>query len=584
MNNLLTSISFTISSNKGVYALLLGSGISRNSGIPTGWEIVLDLIRKLASQTGADCQGNELNWYIEQYGEEPDYSNILSKLVLKSSERVNLLKPYFEPTEDERENHLKEPTKAHKAIAQLIKEGYIKVVITTNFDRLLENALREIGVEPQVIRHADDVDGAMPLVHSDFTLIKINGDYLDSRFLNTKHELSDYPQKLKDYILRIINEYGLITCGWSGKWDTGLVNIIRQSENFRFSNYWTCVGKCEQELEELATLRKGQTVEITDADSFFTEISERIDALKKKQNNHPLNSDIAVERLKRYIVKEESKILLHDLFHDEMERVYNQLQKINDFSLYPDSTHILPRLQQYESILEILLPMVINGVYWSKPEHYNIFIELIKRLSEPIDYNGSTYELTRDLQNYPILLIVYALGISAVKSSKFDLLYQVFHIKVEKHVSSYSNKSYVLEKINVNKYDKDTFRQILGNRFYTPMNEKLLSVLREKFKKLIPSEDDIEDLFDVFEYITSLCYNDIVGEKTERDNVPIGRYIWRKRNRESYYLNDFLKEAEKSKNLWMPISQGMFNGSYEHYLEVKNKSDEFLKKIEHFYY
>jgi len=48
MNNLLTSIAFSVYSNKGVYALMLGSGISRSSGIPTGWEIVLDLIRKLA--------------------------------------------------------------------------------------------------------------------------------------------------------------------------------------------------------------------------------------------------------------------------------------------------------------------------------------------------------------------------------------------------------------------------------------------------------------------------------------------------------------------------------------------------------
>jgi hypothetical protein len=34
-------ISNSIYSNKGVFALLLGSGISRSAGIPTGWEVVL---------------------------------------------------------------------------------------------------------------------------------------------------------------------------------------------------------------------------------------------------------------------------------------------------------------------------------------------------------------------------------------------------------------------------------------------------------------------------------------------------------------------------------------------------------------
>lgn len=50
----LTSLSFSVYSNKGVYALLLGSGVSRAAGIPTGWEIVADLIRKIAEVEGGN--------------------------------------------------------------------------------------------------------------------------------------------------------------------------------------------------------------------------------------------------------------------------------------------------------------------------------------------------------------------------------------------------------------------------------------------------------------------------------------------------------------------------------------------------
>lgn len=61
MNNLLTTLSFSIYSNKGVYALLLGSGISRSAGIPTGWNIVTDLIHKLAVQYGKSYIDNPEN-------------------------------------------------------------------------------------------------------------------------------------------------------------------------------------------------------------------------------------------------------------------------------------------------------------------------------------------------------------------------------------------------------------------------------------------------------------------------------------------------------------------------------------------
>ena len=63
----------------------------------------------------------------------------------QQAERQQLLRAYFEPNDQEREEGEKEPTAAHRAIAALAAQGFIKVIITTNFDRLVETALREEG-------------------------------------------------------------------------------------------------------------------------------------------------------------------------------------------------------------------------------------------------------------------------------------------------------------------------------------------------------------------------------------------------------------------------------------------------------
>jgi hypothetical protein len=42
----ITALAFSIFENKGVYALLLGSGLSSAAQIPTGWKITLDLVRR----------------------------------------------------------------------------------------------------------------------------------------------------------------------------------------------------------------------------------------------------------------------------------------------------------------------------------------------------------------------------------------------------------------------------------------------------------------------------------------------------------------------------------------------------------
>ena len=84
----LLSLAFAIHSNPGVYACLLGSGISRAAEIPTGWEIVLDLLRKLAYLEDEDCEPDPAAWYKDRFGEEPDYSKLLDQLAHSQTERI----------------------------------------------------------------------------------------------------------------------------------------------------------------------------------------------------------------------------------------------------------------------------------------------------------------------------------------------------------------------------------------------------------------------------------------------------------------------------------------------------------------
>lgn len=181
----LLSLAMSMHSCKGVYALLLGSGVSRSAGIPTGWDIVLDLIRKLASIKGEAADPDPEAWYQALAGVWPDYSDILDEIARSSAERAQLLRSYFEPTAEERQNGQKVPTAAHRAIARLVAGGYIRVIVTTNFDRLIEQALVDEGVQASVISTADAVVGAMPVTHSPCTIVKVNGDYLDHRLKNT---------------------------------------------------------------------------------------------------------------------------------------------------------------------------------------------------------------------------------------------------------------------------------------------------------------------------------------------------------------------------------------------------------------
>lgn len=63
----LHSLAFSIQANPGVYAVLVGSGVSRSAQIPTGRKITLDFVRKLAEVAGENCGTDPALWYRERY-------------------------------------------------------------------------------------------------------------------------------------------------------------------------------------------------------------------------------------------------------------------------------------------------------------------------------------------------------------------------------------------------------------------------------------------------------------------------------------------------------------------------------------
>lgn len=71
--NRLTTLAFSLYSNKGAYALLLGSGISRPAHIPSAWDVEEVLIERLAATQGVTDEKEWHEWYKNQLGKEADF-------------------------------------------------------------------------------------------------------------------------------------------------------------------------------------------------------------------------------------------------------------------------------------------------------------------------------------------------------------------------------------------------------------------------------------------------------------------------------------------------------------------------------
>jgi NAD-dependent SIR2 family protein deacetylase len=153
---------FALTSNPAAYALLIGAGVSVSSGLPSAWGVQEALIERLAAAHGDEPE-DAFAWYEAKFGKPSTYGDLLSSLAGSQSERQALLRGFFEPTDEERDAGLKRPSPAHRAIARLVAHGLVRVILTLNFDRLIETALRDEGIEPTIVASPSDIDGLAPI-------------------------------------------------------------------------------------------------------------------------------------------------------------------------------------------------------------------------------------------------------------------------------------------------------------------------------------------------------------------------------------------------------------------------------------
>jgi SIR2-like domain len=519
----MVSLAASVQASPGVYALLLGSGISRSAGVPTGWEVQLDLIRRVAAVRGEDPGPDPAVWYRERYAAEPDYSDLLDELGPAPGDRQALLSGYFEPTEDERERGLKLPTPAHRAIARLVAGRYVRVIVTTNFDRLLEVALADAGEVPTVVSTPDAVRGAIPLVHSTCTVVKLHGDYLDARIRNTRAELERYDPGFDALLDRIFDEFGLVVCGWSGDWDLALRAALERCSSHRFTTYWTTRDEPSDTAGRLAALRRAIVMPIEGADSFFTRLADGVAAVESVGGHDVLSTQTLVAILKRYLTDPAARIRLGDLVMRESEGAYAELAS-RDGPLEPpvQPGHVRARVEQYELEMDRLVRVMATGCFWAGATHRALWTRTLERIANR-PYPEDEPRSCRSLHDYPALLLLYAGGVAAVGAGDYGTavaLLRDVKLRTERWdepLVRFCHAPGVLRR--------DVAAAFLGDeRSDAPLSAHLLTALELPLSELMADRGVLVRSFDMFEWLVGLAHLEIRKAVGAEPWVPVGAF------------------------------------------------------------
>lgn len=269
----------------------------------------------------------------------------------------------------------------------------------------------------------------------------------------------------------------------------------------------------------------------------------------------------AVEQLKVYLPDPVRRIDLYDFMMGEIEKVIESIRdmSINELNGYE---HYRERAIAYEEAAAPLLDLLVVGVFHSRTaEHDWLWVRCIDRLAtREIKVSGNT--LLLDMQQYPTLLALYAVGLGGAAADRIDSIAQVIEsVKIQ------SPLSYSLDATsaaNVTALNDDAMKKSFPDldRRKTPVSDRLLEVLRPRVSGLVPNDDKYEDIFDEVEYLIGLFHAAHEGKGWGR----LGRAVWRCRDR-----NGFPGEMA-ARHSQVLIEAGIFD-SRKHFEEAKQSYD-----------
>jgi len=292
----------------------LGAGASRSANMPSATDIIWDLKRRYYCQkenreiTDNDLSNSHVKDTIQSYFTSLDAPEIWSKneysyyfdLVLGSDE--NLHQRYLEEILHKSKISL---TSGSKILASLMYQGLARIVYTTNFDHVLENAYSYMTQENL---HSFNLEGAYAvndaLNSEEFPIYaKMHGDFKYTKLKNLPEHLIENDKKIEESLVNTFTRFGMIVCGYSGR-DENVMNafnrILEQNNPFPNGIYWTkpIKGSLFEGVEEFIAKAqdKGVNANIVEIETFDSLMSRIWKIIPKKPKDQDSKIRISVSK------------------------------------------------------------------------------------------------------------------------------------------------------------------------------------------------------------------------------------------------------------------------------------------------
>jgi hypothetical protein len=237
------------------------------------------------------------------------------------------------------------------------------------------------------------------------------------------------------------------------------------------------------------------------------------------------------------------------------------------------------RIAAYEAAIRDVQTIAILLARWGDAEGIFQIEKILARIADASKGGGGTVVWLR-LAWYPLVVLMYVAGITALAARRFDALRVALATPVLTGPldGTPGAKPLVIPTFTAITDIADKFKWLPGHETDRyPRSEHLCHVLRPILEEALFLGRDYERLFDHFEVLLALAFADFRDPSGDNCWGPPGRFAYKERRGDSP-MAALIDEAQLHGDAWPPLATGLFGGKCERFLKVAGGYKQLLDR------
>ncbi len=344
------------------FCFLIGAGASISSGIPSGWELSRKWYEELKEELK---DSEEVKSWVENIGVEFNKDNI-GRFYPYLYEKRYESSPQIGYEEFKRVMEDKDPSIGYIILANLLVEEKHNFVITTNFDYLIEDAIRMYTFTKPFIAGHETLAEFISTQTERPTIIKVHRDLFLHPF-NDNEETCSLKEEWKNALSPILKNCYLLVLGYGGN-DGSLMDYLTELEGENRKPIYWCVRNTDElhgKITDLLT-PKDYIVKIRGFDELMYALYGALDytifdeldkpdghQFVKQARDRVLAIDEKLKKLTKELTKEKEEIISEDVkniikgassylleAHSKMDNKEKENIFLEGLKKYPDDPYL----------------------------------------------------------------------------------------------------------------------------------------------------------------------------------------------------------------------------------------------------